>query len=84
MADVRAEHRSAGAHPDWARRFQDALAQTTWSDGLATVVERLSSGGRLSLEDGLLLYHHPDLAELGRLAHLAKEARFENRAFFNH
>jgi len=84
MADVRAEHRSAGAHPDWARRFQNALGQITWSDGLATVVERLSSGGRLSLEDGLLLYHHPDLAELGRLAHLAKEARFENRAFFNH
>ena len=84
MAAVRAEHRSAGADPDWVQRFQDALAQTTWSDGLASVVERLSSGGRLNLEDGLLLYHHPDLAELGRLAHLAKEARFGNRAFFNH
>ena len=84
MAAVRAEHRSAGADLNWAQRFQDALAQTTWSDGLASVVERLSSGGRLNLEDGLLLYHHPDLAELGRLAHLAKEARFGNRAFFNH
>ena len=30
------------------------------------------------------MYAHDDLAELGRLAHLAKEARFGKKAFFNH
>ena len=65
MAAVRAEHRSAGADPDWARRFRDALAQTTWSDGLASVVERLSSGGRLRPRRRSSPLHHPDLAELG-------------------
>ena len=36
------------------------------------------------MEHGLLMYAHDDLAELGRLAHLAKEARFGKKAFFNH
>ena len=84
MAAVRAEHRAAGADHDWHERFIASIRTESWSEALTPVIERLSSGGRLELEDGLLLYHHPDLPELGRLAHLAKEARFDRRAFFNH
>ncbi|DAC15903.1 MAG TPA: CofH family radical SAM protein [Candidatus Poseidoniaceae archaeon] len=84
MGAVRAEHRSAGASPAWAETFHASLTNETWSDALSPVVNTLLEGGRLGLEHGLLMYHHADLPELGRLAHLAKEARFGNRAFFNH
>jgi aminodeoxyfutalosine synthase len=84
MAAVRAEHRAAGANQDWHDRFMSSLHAESWSKGLSPVIEQLVSGGRLDLEHGLLLYNHPDLPELGRLAHLAKEARFGRRAFFNH
>jgi aminodeoxyfutalosine synthase len=35
------------------------------------------------LEDGMVLYTHPDLNEVGRLAHYVRAARFDNKAFFN-
>ena len=84
MAPIREEHRLAGAHPEWRPRLRDSVDAEPWSEDLAPVIERLRDGGRLDLEHGLLLYGHADLAELGRLAHLAKEARFDARAFFNH
>lgn len=84
MAAIREEHRLAGAHPDWRERLRDSVDAEPWSEDLAPVIERFRAGGRLELEHGLLLYGHADLAELGRLAHLAKEARFDARAFFNH
>ncbi len=37
----------------------------------------------LTLEDGMALYTHPDLHELGALANCVREARFGSQAFFN-
>ena len=40
-------------------------------------------GIHLSLEDGVRLYGHPDLHEVGRLAHHVRTSRFGNYAYFN-
>ena len=40
-------------------------------------------GIHLSLEDGVRLYEHPDLHEVGRLAHHVRTSRFGNYAYFN-
>ena len=84
MAAVSAEHRAAGVDHGWHERFIASMQAESWSEALSPVVERLTTGKRLELDHGLLLYRHSDLPELGRLAHLAKEARFGRRAFFNH
>lgn len=75
---------NAGSHSDWQERLTRALDQgTSWSPPIAPLASKLSAGEPLSLEDGLVLYHHPNLNEVGRLAHEVRLARFENMAFFN-
>lgn len=84
METVLSDARSAGADGGWSRNLAASVAASTWSPSLEPVTSKLIAGERLGLEEGRLLYAHPDLAELGRLAHLSKRARFGRRAFFNH
>ena len=74
----------AGEHEDWAGRLQSRLQNTTsWSSTLRPIVEKLSRNEPLTMADGMVLYQHPNLPEIGSLANEAREARFDRKAFFN-
>ena len=75
---------NAGVHPDWLNRLNTLLGRPdAWSPVLQPIVEKLKVNEALSQDDGLVLYKHGDLHELGALAHAARTARFGNQAFFN-
>lgn len=74
----------AGEHADWPERLALALASTdAWSTSLQPLVAKLSANEPLSIEDGLTLFHHSNLSEVGALADVVRKARFGNQAFFN-
>lgn len=73
----------AGEHHDWARRLESSMEQRPWSSVLQPIAAKLASNHPLTLEDGLVLYHHPDLNEVGALANMVRQARFGSKAFFN-
>ncbi len=84
MVQVTSEPKAAGAAYDWRERLAISVSEHTWSAGLQPVAEVLVRQGRLGHDEGRRLYDHVDLAEVGHLAVLAREARFGKRAFFNH
>jgi aminodeoxyfutalosine synthase len=51
--------------------------------GLSVLAEKVFGSERLGLEDGLLLYRHPDLHAIGALANWRRERLHGDRAFFN-
>ena len=73
----------AGEHKEWLKRLHTNLATVDWSPKLQPLADKLGNNVPLSLEDGMTLYEHPDLHEVGALAHQVRQARFGNRAFFN-
>ena len=73
----------AGEDERWLEYLDSKLGSVNWSPALAPVAEKLAKNVPLSLEDGMVLYQHPDLHEVGALAHEVRRARFGNRAFFN-
>jgi aminodeoxyfutalosine synthase len=74
----------AGCSPDWQSTLARNLASTEeWSPSLHPIVKKLAIGQPLNVADGLLLYNHADLNEVGSLAHHVRTARFDNMAFFN-
>jgi aminodeoxyfutalosine synthase len=52
-------------------------------NGLIDIAEKLDAGLRLSLDDGLRLFEHPDLLALGRLANREREKRHGARTYYN-
>jgi aminodeoxyfutalosine synthase len=50
---------------------------------LADVAEKVVRGDRLSAEDGLRLYAHPDLLAVGRLADLVRRRLHGDRVYYN-
>jgi aminodeoxyfutalosine synthase len=50
---------------------------------LDDIAERVRAGDRLSFDDGLALFRHPDLLAVGQLANLARERRHGDRTYFN-
>lgn len=76
--------RLAGSHPEWQGRLRSFLGnESRWSPSLQSIVTKLKHGEFLSLEDGLTLYSHNDLHEVGELAHCVRTSRFDNKAYFN-
>ena len=73
----------AGEHHDWAHRLESSLDQRQWSSALKAIASKLAANRPLTIEDGLVLYHHPDLNEVGALADVVRQARFDSKAFFN-
>jgi aminodeoxyfutalosine synthase len=73
----------AGSNEDWQQRLATSLQQHAWSAALTNIVGKLTAGEQLTLQDGLALYHHPNLNEVGLLANEVRTARFDNKAFFN-
>ncbi len=75
---------NAGSNEDWQQRAAVLLdGMDGWSPALSPLVAKLRLGERFSLEDGMILYTHPNLNEVGRLAHVVRTARFDDKAFFN-
>ena len=73
----------AGEHEDWRHRLGVTLSASKWSASLQGIVGKLALNTPLDLEDGVVLFNHPDLHELGALANAVREARFGRQAFFN-
>ncbi|MCS5534190.1 MAG: CofH family radical SAM protein [Candidatus Poseidoniaceae archaeon] len=73
----------AGCKQDWQERLTNSLANTQWSKSITPIADKIASGKRLSIDDGLVLYQHLDLTEVGRLANFVRKSRFDNFAFFN-
>jgi aminodeoxyfutalosine synthase len=51
--------------------------------GLEAIRDKVRNGEPLSLEDGVALYHHPNLLEVGALANEVRERLHGGRTFFN-
>jgi len=73
----------AGEHHDWSRRLNTLLDQRSWSPELSPIAAKLAANQPLRVEDGLVLYRHPDLNEVGAMANIVRQARFDSKAFFN-
>lgn len=74
----------AGSNEDWQQRIVLLLDEMDgWSEALSPLVAKLRLGERFSRDDGMVLYTHPNLSEVGRLAHVVRTARFGDKAFFN-
>ena len=73
----------ADRNPHWRVDLKDSLRQELWPSTLQPIVDKILSDQRLGHEDGLQLFAEPNLFQLGRLAHLYKQAMFGNRAYFN-
>jgi aminodeoxyfutalosine synthase len=52
--------------------------------GLGEISDKLASGERLSLADGLRLFESPDLLAVGWLANREREKRHGSRAYYNY
>lgn len=75
---------SAGSASDWREQLPALVGDAaSWSAPLRPIALKVSRGERLSLQDGVALYNHPNLSEVGRLAHCVRTARFGSYAFFN-
>ena len=74
----------AGSNEDWQQRIVVLLDEMDgWSEALSPLVAKLRLGKRFTRDDGMILYTHPNLNEVGRLAHVVRTARFGDKAFFN-
>jgi aminodeoxyfutalosine synthase len=50
---------------------------------LETIAAKLDAGERLSFDDGVSLFRHPDWVAVGQLAHAGRTRRHGDRAYFN-
>ncbi len=74
----------AGSNVEWKENLPRLVGDlSSWSEQIQPLVEKVASGQRLTLGDGLLLYSHPNLSEVGRLSNCVRTARFDSYAFFN-
>ena len=74
---------AAGENVNWQSRLSDMLSAHSWPENFDNIVEKLSTGIPLSLDDGVGLFKSNDLETIGKIANLVKESRFSNKAFFN-
>ncbi|MGA0330871.1 MAG: CofH family radical SAM protein [Candidatus Poseidoniaceae archaeon] len=73
----------ADRDPEWRTNLKNLLCDQQWSTSLQIVVEKIIKDETLDHDDGLRLFSEPNLFELGRLAHLHKEAMYGQKAYFN-
>ncbi len=50
---------------------------------LEDVLHKLAAGDRLTYDDGLALFRHPDVVAVGQLANVERERRHGDRTYFN-
>lgn len=74
----------AGSDVNWRENLSAEVGDlSSWSASIRPLAQKVANGERLSLEDGLLLYAHPNLPEVGRLSNCVRTSRFGRYAFFN-
>ena len=74
----------AGSNTAWKQNLPGLVGDlSTWSSQIQPIAKKVANGQRLTLTDGLLLYSHPNLSEVGRLSNCVRTARFDSYAFFN-
>ncbi|MFQ3317283.1 MAG: CofH family radical SAM protein [Candidatus Poseidoniales archaeon] len=74
----------AGSQVKWKENLPELVGElSSWSEMIRPLAQKVAQGQRLSLDDGLLLYSHPNLSEVGRLSNCVRVARFGSYAFFN-
>ena len=73
----------ADRDPEWRATLKNSLRDEQWSNSLQIVVDKIINDETLTHEDGLRLFSEPNLFDLGRLAHLHKEAMYGQKAYFN-
>ena len=73
----------ADRDPEWRTNLKNSLRDEQWSNSLQIVVDKIINDESLNHEDGLRLFSEPNLFDLGRLAHLHKEAMYGQKAYFN-
>ncbi|MCH1616031.1 MAG: hypothetical protein L7R83_00805, partial [Candidatus Poseidonia sp.] len=73
----------AGEHIKWLGRLKENVERNDWSQPLRPIVAKLVANQPLNLTDGMALYTHADLHEVGALADCVRQARFGSQAFFN-
>ncbi len=73
--------------PGAIRHLLGASNDFSFRDGKMTVIapieQKLKRGERLSFEDGVALFEHPDFLEVGRLANRVRERLWGARTFYN-
>ena len=74
---------AAGEFADWQDSLRQSLSTVTWPKEFGEIVEKLSTGVPLSLQDGVQLFKSKDLNTIGSLANHVKQSRFGNNAYFN-
>ena len=83
MTDWSSTVELAGCDPNWKDNISSLLDDIEWSIEIRPIVEKIRNGQRLDLTDGILLYNHTDLFEIGLLATCSKKSRFGDYVFFN-
>ena len=73
----------ADRNPNWKSILKTHIKQEEWSDSIQLIVNKILNDEELSSADGVSLFMEPNLFELGRLAHLHKQAMYDNKAYFN-
>ncbi|MGA0241222.1 MAG: hypothetical protein ACO3L7_07815, partial [Poseidonia sp.] len=64
MEALRVPQPLAGESPEWLSNLDALLErQGGWSTALNGIITKLKSNTPLTVEDGLTLYHHPNLSE---------------------
>ena len=63
--------------------FADTVEPTVTDPALRPVAEKVLSGTRLGVDDGLALYRSRDIHGVGRLANLVRERLHGNRTYYN-
>src|SRR6202051_1853855 len=53
-------------------------------NALADIAEKLDARERLTLEDGVALFEHPDLVAVARLANCERERRHGDTTYYNY
>lgn len=75
---------SAGINSNWPSELKKDLVPSEFPISIRSIVVKIANGERISIDDGIILFNHPSLLDVGRLANMARIARFGDDVFFNH
>ena len=73
----------ASPHPEWRSIFSQNISIHQFDVELHSIIQKIIDGNELNESDGLLLFHHPSLSQLGAIAWGVKHAMYGKNVFFN-
>ena len=73
-----------GVRADWLERLDQLLPSTdSFEHPIQDIVRTIRNGKQLTHEQGISLWHYPDISVVAHLASAAKIARYGEHVFFN-